>query len=488
MKPFSETDIRVLGPLKPPRFEAVVDDCIVEGDLPKTLNGGFYRCGPAWKRHTVQGVNGFPAMDGMVHGLILENGKARHINKWVRTPKYLLEEKHGRALFEYEDAWTDWRGYAQIKKEIPGHITQGVPAGTGIVNAIPFYARDKRVILSTSEQGLGPIAIDPYSLDTIGLPAWNEQITPGLAGMPAFTGHAKWDQQTGELFGWVYRETEPYVTLHFVQADGTVKSRHLEGAPYCTNAHDIWLTDKYVVMPFQPFYASVDRVRKQALSWLGWNPALPTRLALIPRDLQGAVRWVDAAFETQYIMHTMSANQRGQQLFLDGPIYDRAPFPFEDEVELGVDFVPFKSAVNGRWIVDLESGKVSSERLGEDAVEFPKVDERYYGRPYRNGFLVGGPNLFMLDTVIHRDVISGAEKSYKIPDEDFAIFEPTFAPRDKDAPEGDGYLIVPQTHYLANRSDYLIFDTRDITAGPIARVKLPFQTGWTPHGHWMDFS
>ena len=33
----------------------------------------------------------------------------------------------------------------------------------------------------------------------------------------------------------------------------------------------------------------------------------------------------------------------------------------------------------------------------------------------------------------------------------------------------------------------LIFDTQDITQGPICRIELPFMLGWTPHGHWMDF-
>jgi hypothetical protein len=38
------------------------------------------------------------------------------------------------------------------------------------------------------------------------------------------------------------------------------------------------------------------------------------------------------------------------------------------------------------------------------------------------------------------------------------------------------------------RLEFLLFDTADITAGPITRIELPFQIGWTPHGHWMDFS
>jgi len=34
-------------------------------------------------------------MDGMVQGLVFENGRADYRNRGLRTPKYLLEEKHG---------------------------------------------------------------------------------------------------------------------------------------------------------------------------------------------------------------------------------------------------------------------------------------------------------------------------------------------------------------------------------------------------------
>lgn len=37
------------------------------------------------------------------------------------------------------------------------------------------------------------------------------------------------------------------------------------------------------------------------------------------------------------------------------------------------------------------------------------------------------------------------------------------------------------------RGEFQIFDTYDITKGPICKIELPFHMGWTPHGHWMDF-
>src|ERR1700761_6012240 len=77
------------GPFQPMRFEATVEECIVShGEIPKDLAGGFYRCGPTWKRPTRQGNNPLLSQDGMVQGLVLGDGRADFRNRWVRTPKY----------------------------------------------------------------------------------------------------------------------------------------------------------------------------------------------------------------------------------------------------------------------------------------------------------------------------------------------------------------------------------------------------------------
>jgi carotenoid cleavage dioxygenase-like enzyme len=109
-------DVRLKGVFKPMRFEATVEDCIVTyGEIPKDLTGGFYRNGPTWKRPTAQGTIGLLGIDGMVQGLIFEDGRADFRNRWIRTPKYVLEDKYGRGLFEWSDGdFGDWRtwGYA----------------------------------------------------------------------------------------------------------------------------------------------------------------------------------------------------------------------------------------------------------------------------------------------------------------------------------------------------------------------------------------
>src|SRR5260370_37948298 len=119
------------GAFRPMRFEATVEDCVTTfGEIPRELSGGFYRVGPTFKRPTRQGANGLLAMDGMVQGLTFDNGRADFRNRWVRTPKYLLEDDHGRGMFEYSDGkcgdWCNFGcGCVQRDEE-----TTGIPQGT----------------------------------------------------------------------------------------------------------------------------------------------------------------------------------------------------------------------------------------------------------------------------------------------------------------------------------------------------------------------
>ncbi len=66
----------------------------------------------------------------------------------------------------------------------------------------------------------------------------------------------------------------------------------------------------------------------------------------------------------------------------------------------------------------------------------------------------------------------------------YSLSEMTFAPRKRGAPEGDGYLSgLGGSQKEAGRSDLIIFDTKAVAEGPVARVKMPFKR--VRAGSWL---
>jgi carotenoid cleavage dioxygenase len=491
------TDFGVYRPMK---FEATIAECeVVEGEIPKDIYGGFYRNGPSARRPHLQSSEGLFTTDGMVQGLILEDGKASFRNRWVRTPKFLAEEKAGRALFRFTDGeFDDWRAQG-LGEVIRDDYTTGVPYGNAATSTIPFAG----TLLAIGEMGGSPVALDRATLETLGFPAWTAKLGRGhrepacYGDATGVAAHPKWDWNTGEMFGWSYRDSEPFLTVHFTMPDGSMRSRPLWDAPYAQVAHDAWLTENYFVMPFQPFTLQLERVAKEMAVW-DWEPDLPIVIALIPRhDIDGEIQWITADIEPQYITHTLAANEADGTITLDGPIFPRPPLMTNDMFKPGDPFAGFWQIATsklGRWTIDLSRKTVTSEQLDDTICELPKIDERFFGRLYKDGFLIGGrpsegrAGAMKMNRLIHRDVRADTQREYVITDSRHeAVLEAAFIPRRPGAPEGDGYVIVPISKFKEGRAEYQLFDADDITAGPIARIDIPFYTGWTSHGCWLDF-
>ena len=58
------------------------------------------------------------------------------------------------------------------------------------------------------------------------------------------------------------------------------------------------------------------------------------------------------------------------------------------------------------------------------------------------------------------------------------------APREGSSAEDDGYVVTFTTDMNRDRSECLVFDASDITAGPVARVRLPERISSGTHSTW----
>ncbi|MEV7136548.1 carotenoid oxygenase family protein [Arthrobacter sp. NPDC093128] len=90
------------------------------------------------------------------------------------------------------------------------------------------------------------------------------------------------------------------------------------------------------------------------------------------------------------------------------------------------------------------------------------------------------------DTIVQLDLATGNHKEYN-PGGGEYFLETVFVPRHDEAPEADGWLLTLGYNTKHNLSDFLIFDTADITQGPVARVELPTRVPYGFHGSWHSF-
>lgn len=149
-----------VGAEAPCRFEAEVYNCIVRGEIPKQINGTYYRCMPDALWAPMYEDDVFINGDGAIDAVRIKDGHADFKQKFVRTERFLIERAARKAVFgKYRNRYTD---DARVRHKI--HST----ANTHVI----YFEKQ---LLALKEDSL-PYAMDPDTLETKGEPAFS--ITP----------------------------------------------------------------------------------------------------------------------------------------------------------------------------------------------------------------------------------------------------------------------------------------------------------------------
>ena len=105
----------------------------VVGEIPRRSAGAFYRNGPN-PQFEPRGHYHWFTGDGMIHGFFVEGGKVSYRNRYVRTPKWRLENAAGRALFGGFDprgADPSAAGQGQRRRQHQHRLARQPSAGAG---------------------------------------------------------------------------------------------------------------------------------------------------------------------------------------------------------------------------------------------------------------------------------------------------------------------------------------------------------------------
>jgi carotenoid cleavage dioxygenase len=453
------------------RAEIDLYDCEVEGKLPTDLDGVFYRVGPDPQYPKDPKYAGDIMFDGEGHVSMfrIKDGHVDYRTRYAKTQRWKAQHEARRSLFGmYRNPTTD------------DPSVKGLSRGTA--NTQLFVHHQKLLVFKEDSP---PVYMDPWTLETV-----DDYYTfGGKLKSQTHTAHPKIDPVTGEYVSFGYEATgflSKDIFVFSADRTGNVTWSATVQAPYAGMMHDFAVTQKHVILYLTNMIADADRIRAGGVHF-SYDSSAPCYLGIMRRGGDGKdLKWFTG--QNLFCTHVMGAWSDGDKVTVDMDGGEGNQFPFFPS--LHEPFDPARSAGRlRRFTVDLRSK--SNDRYQVQTL-WPEItgvlsrqDDRYHTLPYRwgymNSFGPGGGGWAIFD---HQ---TGKTQLASVPG--YSLSEMTFVPRNRQAPEGDGYLIgVGNSMKEAGRSDLVLIDTKDVAAGPVARVKMPFKVVGQVHGFWADAS
>ncbi|MBJ8348865.1 carotenoid oxygenase family protein [Antrihabitans sp. YC2-6] len=442
-----------------PAVEAPADIVLeLTGTLPQELRGTLYRNGPGqWESGGFYAAHPFDG-DGLVSKFVIDEGRVRYQSKYVRTPKFLAEQRgHGDRV----------RGiYTQAKAL--RHNAGRMPADCANTHVVYHAER----LLALSDAGR-PWAIDPDDLTTIGQCTFDGR----LPQLTRFSPHPKIDPLTGEMFNFgldLAPRLAPRVPAglrcYRVDPGGRIHSEAVVPLDDVVIQHDFAITQNYLVFAIAPI--AVDPVHAaRALLGFGntgdttqFRPELGMKIVLVPR-CGGRQRVIEC--DPLVYVHVNNAYEDGSDIVLD--IVRHPSFDL-----LAVDLKQFRTQQPGLgWPARLRigpAGRVEVEDIDLQSVEFPVHDERRTGRQYRYSyFSQSGPGFD--SAIVKLDNETGEQRAHTFAHGEFPG-EPIFVRASTKGAEDDGWLLVVAYLPAEHRTALFVLDAADIEHAPIAVAHL----------------
>lgn len=475
------TDPSATGFFAPTRYEADLFDCEVEGQIPKDLNGAFYRACVDWFYPSKDPINDAVPFngDGYIGMFRIANGNCDYKGRYVRTDRYLADRKARKQLFGlYRNRSTDDPSVQNLSRTV--------------ANTSPYSHSGKFFAL---KEDFLPIEMDPNTLETIG--PWDFH---GKYESQTFTAHPKTDPVTGEMICYGYEaagDLSNDVFVYWVDKSGHVSREVRFKAPIVSMMHDIAVSEKHIVFNTCGFVTSEELLKAGKVHW-AWDYNAPTYIGILPRDGEAKdIRWFKGPQSAA--IHFLNAITKDNKVIVDAPISDGNPFPFFPQLD-GSPWNPQKAVTAfRRWTFDLNSKKETweEEKLFQQAPgALCRMDERYLTLPHRYGFMGFGDHSKPFDekragnlrgrvsnSYGRFDFHTNEIKSYFVGDV-HSLHEPQFVPKKQQGPEGEGYLVGCVNNYAEMHSELAIVDAQAMEE--VARVILPFRLPTQVHGWWAD--
>jgi carotenoid cleavage dioxygenase len=446
----------------------VAQELEVEGEIPTDMYGAYLRNGPNPQFKPGNRYHPFDG-DGLVHGVYFRDGKASYRNSQVDTACLQKERQAGATI---------WPGVmGPFDFSLPDFPIKDT-SNTDII------WHNGKLISLWYNSGI-PYTLDPLTLENTGPLEHPSKLTRKMSA------HSRVDWNTGEMFFFDYGDEPPYMVYGVLGPEGKLKHEAPIDLPGPRLPHEITFTENFAVLHDHPLFHDVNVLHRHKMRVLHFHTDIPTRFGLIPR-LGTDVRWFEC--EPCFVLHTSNAWEEGEWVIMDG-CRSTNPMPAADPAqgELSHMLAYMRlEANNYRWRFNLRTGEVREGPIDDLNTEFNKSNQIFHGVKTRYAYhqviplREDGGETLRFTGLIKYDNETGQSQRWDYGPGVFGSEAP-FVPRkgaDRSSVEDDGYVTTLVTDTNEWTSWCLIFDARDISQGPIAKVKMPHRIPAGFHGWW----
>ena len=416
--------------------EVTATDLKVTGEIPRELNGRYFRNG-ANPRVSVS--SDWFLGEGMIHGVEIQNGKAIwYRNRYIQTP--LLKE----------DVMT------REVMRIPGNSL----ANTHVVGHAGKF-------LALQEMHA------PYELtkdlETVGSYDFDGKLERNM------TAHPKICPKTGEMLFFGYGVMPPFLTYNRVSATGELVQSEVIDVKAATMVHDFAITENYAIFLDLPMLWDMKKFLEPGIP-VNYDESYGARIGVMPRDgTSDDVKWFE--IEPCYIYHTLNAYEAGDELIFTAPRL----FGY---TSVGMANPPAPKL--HKWVINLKTGIVTETQLDDLGVDFPVVTPEKVGQEHRYGYVCefntkGNPYVLGY----HKYDLTDGTRTSQILRNGRVGAEASFVPAANASAEDDGYLLSYVYDPAEEKSELVIMDASQIEEDPIARIQLPVRVPAGFHGSWI---
>ena len=457
---------------------------ISKGNNINNLNGTLLRNGPGilerggqWVHHPFDG-------DGMITSIKFENGQPFLTNRFVKTKGYLEEEKINKFIY---------RGVFGTQKN-GGILNNALDLKfKNIANTHVVKLGDEILALW---EAAGPHAMDPDSLDTIGLTTLKGVLKPN----EAFSAHPKTDlnsNASSELLVTFGVQTGPKSTIRLMEFNNAgLNSGELifdrkdtfNGFAFL---HDFAITTNWAIflqnaIDFNPLPFVMGQ--RGAAQCLKSNPNKKAKFFIIPRE-SGLFRGqppltIDAP--EGFVFHHVNAFEKDSKIVLDSIFYDDFPSVGPDENFRDIDFDKYPEGKLKRSFIDLKKKTCELETLSEQCCEFAVVNPKNLGLTATFSWMASTSQKLgnaPLQAIKKINLTSKEEISWSAGPSGF-VSEPIMVPSENSSKEDEGFLFILLWNGERRGSDLVILDAKDLKE--LAVYELPISIPHGLHGSWVN--